>query len=69
MYPVPLSSRLPNCRIPLRPSDGEAVLNLPAVLERVYAVGGYDLMIDYTVPPTTFLTPEEEGLIKQLTSS
>jgi hypothetical protein len=59
LYAVPLRERLPNCRIPLRPPDEDVVLGLTAVLNRVYDVGGYDLLIDYTQPPDTILTEAE----------
>jgi len=59
LYAVPLRERLPNCRIPLRPPDEDVVLGLTAVFNRVYDVGGYDLLIDYTQPPDTILTEAE----------
>lgn len=59
LYAVPLRERLPNCRIPLRPPDEDVVLGLTAVLNRVYDVGGYDLLIDYTQPPDTSLNETE----------
>ncbi|MCP4423341.1 MAG: DUF4058 family protein [Chloroflexi bacterium] len=59
LYAVPLRTRLPNCRIPLRPPDADAVLDLTAVLNRSYDVGGYDLLVDYNQPPSTPLRDDE----------
>jgi hypothetical protein len=51
VYLVPLESRLPRCRIPLREPDPDAVLDLPAVFSRTYEVSGYEDFIDYREPP------------------
>jgi hypothetical protein len=50
LYAAPLRERLPIIRIPLRPSDPEALLDLQAVVEQCYRNGGYD-DIDYTDEP------------------
>ena len=55
LYAVPLRDRLPNCRIPLRPPDGDAVLDLTAIFTRTYDIGSYDLLIDYSQSPDTSL--------------
>ncbi|MBI3960770.1 MAG: DUF4058 family protein [Chloroflexi bacterium] len=65
-YPISLRDRLPRCRIPLRPEDEDAVLDLPAVFTRCYDVGGYDLLIDYTQPPPVSLSPADEEWIAAL---
>lgn len=65
-YAVPLHERLPRCRIPLRPPDPDAVLDLPTVFTRCYDVGGYDLLIDYHEPPPVPLQPEESIWMDEL---
>lgn len=65
-YAVPLRERLPRCRIPLRPPDPDAVLDLPTVFTRCYEVGGYDLLIDYRQPPPVTLRDEELVWVEQL---
>ena len=60
LYAIPLQQRLPRCRIPLRPPDPDAVLDLPAVFARCYDTGGYDLLIDYSQPPDVPLKDEEK---------
>ena len=59
LYAIPLRDKLPNCRIPLRPPDADAVLDLTAVFTRSYDVGGYDLLVDYNQPPATPLRDAE----------
>ena len=59
VYAVPLREKLPNCRIPLRPPDDDVVLNLTAVFHRCYDIGGYDLLIDYSQPPSVPLSEVE----------
>jgi hypothetical protein len=50
VYKVPLRERLPGIRIPLRPSDRDALLDLQTVVDQCYRNGGYD-DIDYTDEP------------------
>ncbi|MEZ4590563.1 MAG: DUF4058 family protein [Chloroflexota bacterium] len=64
VYAIPLRERLPNCRIPLRPPDADAVLDLTAVFNRCYDVGSYDLLIDYSKPPDVPLREAEAEWLK-----
>jgi hypothetical protein len=48
IYPVPLRSRLPIIRIPLRQTDSDARLDLQAVIDQAYRNGRYHT-IDYRV--------------------
>jgi hypothetical protein len=66
LYAVPLREKLPNCRIPLRPPDADAVLDLTAVFTRSYDVGGYDLLIDYTRTPDVPLRDAEGAWLDAL---
>jgi hypothetical protein len=50
-YPISLGSRLPTIKVPLRPHDPPARLDLQALVEKAYAMGRYD-RIDYAKPPT-----------------
>lgn len=61
VYFVPLDSRLPRCRIPLRPPDDDAVMDLPAVFTRTYEVSGYEDFIDYRQPPPPPPLADEES--------
>jgi hypothetical protein len=66
IYAIPLRERLPRCRIPLRHPDPDAVLDLPAVFNRCYEVGGYDLILDYSRPPDVPLRDEEAAWLGKL---
>lgn len=58
MYRVPLRQRLPTIRIPLRPGDRDAVLNLQSLIDAVYENGGYD-DTDYRSDPVPPLSVED----------
>ncbi|MCZ2342119.1 MAG: DUF4058 family protein [Bacteroidales bacterium] len=46
---------MPRLPIPLKPQDGQIVLDLRDCLDRAYDDGGYDRRIDYTQPPAIAL--------------
>lgn len=66
LYPAWIREPLPNFRIPLRPGDPDAVVQLQQVIDACYAAGRYRNRIDYTVPPRPKLPPEERELLQQL---
>jgi len=49
LFPITLRQRLPAVRIPLRPTDKDAVLDIQPLVDRVYLTGRYDT-IDYHKP-------------------
>ncbi len=59
VYPMPLRARLPVLSIPLRETDADVPLDLPALLEQCYRNGGYDDDLDYTLPPEPPLDPDD----------
>jgi len=58
LWAVRLDQRLPELRIPLRPEDDDARLDLQAVLNSVYDRAGYDLIADYSREPVPPLSAE-----------
>jgi hypothetical protein len=58
LFPLPLRQPLPAIPIPLREGETRVNLSLQPLVERVYAVGRFDLT-DYTVPPEPPLSPED----------
>jgi hypothetical protein len=58
MYRVPLRQRLPRIRIPLRPGDSDAVLDLQSLIDAAYENGGYH-DTDYRLDPVPPLSPED----------
>ena len=65
-YPIPLTERLPRCKVPLLSEDDDAVLDLPAVFTRCYEVGDYSLLLDYRQPPPVALSKAEEEWMEAL---
>lgn len=58
LWAVRLNQRLPELRIPLRPEDDDARLDLQAILNSVYDRAGYDLIAGYSRDPVPPLPPE-----------
>jgi Protein of unknown function (DUF4058) len=56
VYPIQLQRPLPVIRLPLRPEDADAQLDLQALLQTVYDRAAYDLAIDYRTEPVPPLT-------------
>ena len=80
LWPIRLSQHLPPIKVPLKPDEGDAVLDLQAVLDTAYDRAGYDLEMDYKADPVPPLEPEwnqwaarrvlfEKGLRHGLTTS
>jgi len=51
VYPFTLREPLPPIAIPLSPGDADIVLDLAALMNRVYDNGAFDLVIDYCAAP------------------
>jgi hypothetical protein len=68
IYRAPLQKRLPTVRIPLRPTDPDAKLDLQALIDQAYRMGRYD-DIDYSRDPDPPLEDAEkvwvEGWLKE----
>jgi hypothetical protein len=66
IYRAGFRSPLPKVRIPLRPTDTDAVLDLQAILDQVYQKGRYDRLIDYSAEPTPRFDPADAAWADQL---
>jgi hypothetical protein len=64
-YPISIRAKLPTIKVPLRPQDEAAKLNLQELIEKAYAMGRYD-RIDYTRPPSPPFTGAEKAWAEQL---
>lgn len=64
LWPVRLSDPLPEMAIPLRPTDGDARLDLQETLHRVYDAAGYEDYI-YAGQPQPPFRPEEAEWARQ----
>lgn len=65
LYPISLRNRLPTIKIPLRPHDVPARLNLQELLGKAYEMGRYD-RIDYSQPCSPPLSPADEEWKQEL---
>jgi hypothetical protein len=66
LYPIPLRSRLPRIRIPLKPQEPEPTLDVQAILDRAYDAGPYRVSIDYRQPPLPPLTADDQAWAESL---
>jgi hypothetical protein len=60
IYPMPLSQPLPTVKIPLRPDDADAPLNLQALVAQCYRNGAYEGTLNYAVDPDPRLRGADE---------
>lgn len=51
LYPFGLQEPIPPFQLPFRQGDTEPLIDLQALLHRVYDGAGFDLAIDYTCEP------------------
>lgn len=58
-YLFGLRQAIPAIPIPLRPNEKEPVLPLNDLLHTIYDQGAYDLVIDYSQPPSPPLSAED----------
>jgi hypothetical protein len=65
LWPIQLRDRLPHIPVPLRPGDGESVVDLQTVLHEVYDGAGYAIRI-YTHDPEPKLAPADAKWAKEL---
>jgi hypothetical protein len=56
VYPMPLWERLPVVKVPLRPEDADAPLDVQALVEQCYRNGAYEGTLDYAAEPDPPLT-------------
>ncbi len=59
LYPMKLRDRLPAIRIPLRPADADAALDIQSLVDSVYSSSRYDRTTNYRQPCDPPLTDED----------
>jgi hypothetical protein len=59
VWPIPLNARLPVVPVPLSAGDSDVPLDLQLALTTVYDLCGYDMAVNYTLPPEIPLPPLE----------
>jgi Protein of unknown function (DUF4058) len=65
LYTATLDKRLPRFRLPLAADDRDNVIDLQAVLHRVYDVGDFASRVDYKQNAITHLTTDQETWIDE----
>ena len=66
IWPIALADPLPVIPIPILPPDPDVPLDLQAAIDSIYERAGYDLDVDYSVPPWPRLTPEQLAWTKNI---
>jgi len=66
LWPIRLSQKLPPITVPLKPEDGDVVLDLQAVLEAACDRAGYDFELDYSADPIPPLEGERNAWAHRL---
>lgn len=66
MYGIPLSQRLPEIAVPLRPKNVDVKFDLQAILDACYADARYDRTTDYAKPPDPPLGDEDAAWARQV---
>jgi hypothetical protein len=64
VWPIALSAPLPTVPVPLLPGDPDVLLDLQAAFTATYDLLGYDLIIDYTLPPVVPLSEAETAWVE-----
>jgi hypothetical protein len=59
VWPISMSDRLPSVPVPLLPGDSDVPLDLQLALATIYDLLGYDLAVDYSLPPEIPLSTAE----------
>ncbi|HSI37316.1 MAG: DUF4058 family protein [Phycisphaerae bacterium] len=65
LYPISIRAKLPRIKVPLRPQDAPAVLDLQELIDKAYVMGRYH-HIDYARPPTPPFAPVEHAWAEQV---
>jgi Protein of unknown function (DUF4058) len=68
LYAFNLQDPIPAFPLPLKPDDAELVVDLQAIVSRVYELGSYDMRINYQqpAPPPTLSDRDQQWAIETL---
>lgn len=66
VWPIALAASLPTVPVPLLPGDPDVLLDLQAAFTATYDLLSYDLLIDYTQPPTVPFSEAEAAWAETL---
>jgi hypothetical protein len=68
VYPCQVRQPLPEIFVPLKPGDGNIVVDLQAVFRAAFERGGYETSIDYSRPPLAPLSQADRSWAAELAS-
>lgn len=66
LYAFNLQDIIPSFPLPLRSGDTEPVINLQVLLNEIYEISGYDLVIDYSTEPVPPLKEADAAWVDAL---
>lgn len=64
-WPIALDHSLPTIPIPLLPGDTDVDLDLQAAFQNVYDLCGFDLVLDYSIPPAGKLREDQAAWVAE----
>jgi hypothetical protein len=68
VHPISIRARLPRIRVPLKPGDEDAVLDLQAAMNRAYDEGPFADRVDYASKPYGRLSKDSAAWCHRLLS-
>ena len=69
VWPISLRETLPRIPVPLLPGDADVALDLQAAINQTNDAFGFDLELDYRMPPETVLDPDDRAWAAQRTAA
>lgn len=66
VYSCKIREPLPEVSVPLKPGDGDVVVDLQAVFRAAFERGGYETSIDYSRPPLASLSAADRTWAEEL---
>jgi hypothetical protein len=65
VWPIGIDQPLPTVPVPLLKGDADVPLDLQQAFTDVYDAGGFDLVLDYRLPPDVELSANETGWLDE----
>jgi Protein of unknown function (DUF4058) len=69
LYSFNLSEQIPLFPLPLKSEDEPVIIELQSLIHKVYDEGGFDLAIDYNLPPVPDIKQDDQDWLNNLLKS
>ena len=69
LYSFNLPDNIPSFPLPLKSEDDQPIVDLQSLINKVYDEGGFDLAIDYNLPPVPGINQEYQDWLDNLLKS